>query len=147
MTSPRGTVVGKEFEQHFAKQAMMQGFRARKMPLSCRNKSGEFQVIRSELDFQLVDPRTRRVAFVDTKTYVDERVTFARIEPHQIDRAVWYNEGGITAGFVVWFRTLDLVVFYSGLQVRESGARSSLKPEDGLELGGLLRFDLSRLFP
>jgi hypothetical protein len=105
------------------------------------------EIIKSELDFQLIDPRTRRVAFIDTKTYVEERVNFSRIEKHQIDRAVWFNEAGIPAGFVVWFRTLDLVVFYSGIQARDCGAGSSLLPQDGLELGGLLRFDLARLFP
>lgn len=132
---------GSEFEGIFTRVARLQGFGVKKNPISGEFKwNGEFRPINSELDFTLVDKR--QVSFFDTKSVDGTKLERSTIPQHQIENAMWFNELGITAGFIVFFRQSNRVVFFSGQWIHFS--KGPLTDRDGVFLGPLEHFEVRR---
>lgn len=137
---------GRDLEFIFQKMALMQGLFARKIPLSCRAiGDGRYLPIESELDWQLINRKSGRVAFIDTKSFQGDRYLRSFFKEHQVKLAFDYNECGIISGFCIWFRKPDKVAFFTGQQVFSLSV-GSLTPEDGLILGTGFDFELQKLF-
>lgn len=71
---------------------------------------------------------------------------FSQLNPHQVGLAFQYNNWNVRAGFVVWFREVNQVVFYSGQTIVAKGSGSSFGIEDGILLGNVPNFDLGAVF-
>lgn len=124
--------------------AELQGVLARKMPISGYFQGSVFRPTDSELDWHLVI-RGGNAAHIDTKSFEGDRLPRSYLKDHQVRTAALLNDWGVTAGFVVWFRKPNLVVFFTGHQARALEFGSSLKPEDGVLLGGGFSFDIRKL--
>lgn len=125
--------------------ARSQGMFARKVPLSARiDYKGRAVLVDSELDFQLI--HQSRVAFVDCKSFNAQRFVFSELKEHQIKLAASLNYHGVPAGFCVWFRLIDAVVFFTGEEIEVKGPGSGFEWEEGVLLGRGLDFDLHPIF-
>jgi hypothetical protein len=143
MEARKNASIGGGFEKIFESAAMHQGFLVCKNHLSAKFKyNGELELIPGELDFKIISKRGG-IAFLDMKSFGDREFPFSSLKAHQVQRAGLYNEWNVVAGFIVWFRPIDTVVFYSGHDVQRSGPGTSFAPEDGMILGGLANFDLN----
>lgn len=153
-----GREYGKSFEKVFEKIGRLNGLLVMKnhlagMPIG----GGGVRIIKSELDYKIIEQRRpghpcARVAYVDCKTFAGDHFTYSDLlskkEPqdHQIQRAVLYNDWGLSAGFVVWFRSSDEVAFFPGRLVHERGPGARFGAGDGTGLGKLGGFDLRPIF-
>lgn len=136
---------GNFFEDVFERQARSNGLLVLKNPLACvRTKTG-FIPVKSDLDFK-VFLNTGRVAYVDTKSFAEDHFTFSQLNPKQIERAVMYNDWKVPAGFVVWFRAINIVSFFSGSIIQRVGSGNRFLPEGGEILGKLERFTVQHVF-
>lgn len=126
--------------------ARLQGMFARKVPLSATVKyNGRPVLIDSELDFQLI--HSSRVAFVDCKSFSGEaRFVYSELEEHQRKLAADLNYHGVPAGFCIWFRAIDAVVFFTGEEIEAKGPGSAFEWGEGILLGRGLDFDLHPIF-
>ncbi len=142
-----GRLDGKFFEECFERFARYCGLFPKKTELSARRiANGRVITLKSDLDYRLAN-RQGRVGYFDCKNFKGARFEFSDIDEDQLDRAVELNEWNVPAGFVVWFRGVNRISFFSGLRIRSGGHRTSFGPADGLPLGSLETFDLKPLLP
>ncbi len=104
-----------------------------------------YKVVKSNLDMTLISPEGE-VGFFDCKSFESEFFTFSDLNPDQVKRAVLYNNWNVPSGFVVFFRPINRIAYFTGLQISEAGPGSRFVPLSGLELGRLESFDLRALF-
>ena|SRR5258708_3418620 len=92
--------IGAWFETLFQWQGRRRGLLIRKNELSARRiGAGRVQTMKSELDFTLIQ-KPGRVGYFDCKAFDDSGFTFSKLKPHQLKRAIEYNDWGVPAGFV-----------------------------------------------
>lgn len=133
---------GKVFETLFQKQGQRLGLLVLKNPLAARFVwSGRTQLVKSQLDFTVID-QTGRTGFFDTKSYVGDKFTFSQLDPKQIDQTILYSEYQVPSGFVVWFRAPNRVVYFKGSLIKSRGPKSSFECIQGIQLGRIESFDL-----
>lgn len=136
---------GDIFEELFLKQAQRNGLLPIKNPLSARHTySGRVQLLKSDLDYKLIS-QSGRVGFFDCKSFQGAHFDHSAIEPDQIKRAATYNYWNVPSGFVVWFRGINVISFFTGAQIATKGPRTSFRPPEGQILGKFDGFDLKRL--
>lgn len=134
---------GKTFELIFERQCKLSGLWVEQNHLKAkRGYKGRLIAMESNLDFTVVD-KGGRVGFFDCKSFDGESFKFSEIPPHQLDLATRYNDWKVPAGFVVWFREVDRVVFFSGAFLRAVGGGNSLCWSGGVQLGKWSRFDIT----
>jgi len=141
-----GKDAGTTFEKLFERQCQLAGLWAE--PNHTRAKrgwKGKLQELKSNLDYTVI-ARDGRIGFFDCKTFDEPHFTFSRIPEHQRDLAQRYNEWGVPAGFVVWFRPINQVCFYPGWLLAGRGPGTRFLPLDGVPLGTWGRFDPLLLF-
>lgn len=142
---PTGAEEGRIFEKLFIRQAQRNGLLAIKNHLSAKHGwKGRLILIKSELDFKLIT-QSGRVGFFDCKSFAGEKFTYSMIDPDQMQRAITYVEWNVPAGFVIWFRKYNRVVFFSVATIANKGPGTSFGPRDGDLLGRYEEFNLKRL--
>ena len=137
---------GAAFEQAFEMEAK----RADLLPVRNGQKvrwlrDGKMLAVKSNLDWTLL-AREGMACFADTKSFQGSYFTYSALDNHQLQLACDYQERGFLAGFVVMFRATSAIVFYSGRQIRQAGARSRFSAAEGQALGHLYAFDLRRIW-
>lgn len=145
-----GRDAGTAFEELFERQCKLEGLWPDPNLIKARRAwKGRLQALPSNLDYTLMG-RGGRIGFFDCKTFDKPYFTYSDLSKgdreHQIELAARYNEWGFHAGFVVWFRPINRVVFYPGWLIAARGERTRFLPTDGAEIGTWSRFDPLRLF-
>lgn len=136
---------GRVFEELFLRQAQRNGLLAKKNePPARRIYGGRLQQIKGSLDYMLVNQRGR-LGFFDCKSFGVERFVHSALDEDQVETAQLLNDWNVPAGFVVWFRPLDKIVYITGFTVCARGPGESFGPDDGRWLGGFADFDLKRV--
>jgi hypothetical protein len=136
---------GNAFEDLFLRQARRNGLLVIKHFLTARfTYRGRVQIIPGELDFKIANQQGR-IGYFDCKTYHDSHFVYSALDSDQVKRAVTYNHYCIPSGFIVWFRQINQVVFYSGHAIARKGPGSRFEPSDGQSLGPFENFDLKPL--
>lgn len=136
---------GKAFEDMFERLLLYQGFLPLKNRLSVKVIGpNKFLPEKSQLDYTVIS-RKGDVGFFDCKSFVTNSIPFSHITKHQLEKALLYNEWAVCSGFIIWFRSMNLIVFFSGLVVN-SLAGKSLGPDNGIVLGPLENFQFKRVF-
>lgn len=87
-----------------------------------------------------------RTAIIDTKTTDAKTFPYSKINPDQVKKMHYLADQGTIAGYVVWFRELDKIVFYSTRDLLDIQEQESLEPCDGTILGSLADSVLLRIF-
>lgn len=144
VTAVNNRLEGNAFEDIFKSQGHRCGLLVLQNHLTARYTRHKVMLQKSNLDFMVSNQRGI-VGFFDTKSFLKTRFSYSDIDPHQIERAVLYNDYKIPAGFVVYFRKMKKVFFYSGHVIRDLGTGKSFGAEEGAYLGDVWDFKLRRL--
>lgn len=114
------------------------------IPSGCRWIGKKPIPVRSPFDF--IAARDGTVVLFDAKTVATKTFSKSACKPHQIEALARFWSAGLRAGYVVWFRPIDSVVFFGADSLKRLPQRSSLKESDGIALGGLSDLTLGALF-
>jgi len=142
----RAKVAGAQWEALFESAAWRFGCKVIKIPSGCRwVGKNKIQPVTTPFDFCLI--RKSVSVYLDTKTTLAGTFIYSDIDQQQV---YWLSQcaaGGCKAGYVVEFRKLKRVVFFSVEQLAGLKPRSGLYPDDGVQLSGDDdRLDLGALF-
>jgi len=109
-----------------------------RIPDGCRmvrTRSGAVVPQRTTTPFDYLIAFDGMAACIDCKTVESGNFSYSMITQHQANSLVSIYDKKVMAGYLVWFREHDQVVFYSADQLYHLKARESLKNSDGLVLG------------
>lgn len=87
--------------------------------------------------------------FVDCKSFGDWAVNLSRsmLTEHQVTTMFRFEERGCPAGYVIWFRGINKIVFFSAGQLYEIlQNKGSKSPDEGIDLGTFEDMRPDRLF-
>lgn len=82
----------------------------------------------------------------DAKTLDSITFSKSRIKPHQAEILYRLQKSKISAGYLVWFRPVDKVVFFMASQLIELKKGCSLKVMDGLCVGSAKELNFEGIF-
>ena len=134
---------GKHFELLFRAQCERLGYLVVKNDLSARHlRGGKVRLLKSQLDF-LVITREGRCGLFDCKSFEGSYLTRSQLNDQQVERAYLYNEFNLPAGFIVWHRETNKIVYYKGELIVKIGSKARFDPSNGTPLGEIFRFDIS----
>ncbi len=86
-----------------------------------------------------------KVGFADTKTTESDTFIYSLIKRDQLE--FLKSVGDLCpAGYVVCFRNIQRVVFFKWTLLMSVQPGQSLKPDDGVDLGGLHGFSIKKIF-
>lgn len=96
--------------------------------------------------FDFIASKNGRALVFDAKTLNGETFPKSACEPHQVEALLKFEASKLTAGYIVFFRALDSVVFFSASRLKQLAPRCSLKSSDGIKLGSGTSLNLEVLF-
>lgn len=140
---------GKSWEEVFELTAQLSGMYPEKNYPQFQFLPGRrTKLIKGNLDWTLIWPDSdisTKIGFFDTKSFIKPKFQYSDIDPEQLKKAKAYNALGVCAGFIVYFVSINRVVFYEG-SVIAAAPRTSFSVEQAVTLGRLDNFDLTALF-
>ena len=144
----RGGIVpqaeGKGFESTFKLMCQSNGLKVIRVPEAGRwIGRGSFRPIPGLCDFIII--KNGLAAFIDTKSTANDVFAASLIKKQQLDHLMGVGDM-CPAGYVVFFRGIDKVVFFSWKLLMLLSPDSSLKPEHGRTLGTIFNFDPNEIF-
>lgn len=142
----RSKIMGMAWENLFESNAWRFGAAVIKIPDGCRQVSkGKLIRVKSPFDFVII--KSGKSVFLDTKTTLGTRWTYSDCDRHQMYWLEHCAKAGSRAGYMVEFRALRRIVFFSIERLSRLQPRESLSPDDGLQISSDDdRLDLGRLF-
>lgn len=142
----RAKQMGLAWENLFESNAYHAGCGVIKIPDGCR-QVGKGKMIRVKTPFDFVIMKSGKSIYLDTKTTLGTRWTFSDCDRHQMYWLEMCAKAGHRAGYMVEFRALKRIVFFSIARLSRLQPRESLSPDDGLQISVADdRLDLGRLF-
>lgn len=138
--------IGASFEGKFKTLCDLASIIATRMPDGCR-VVGMNKLIRVKTPWDWILSYQSKTALIDTKTTEEKTFRHSLIESHQVCEMMRHSEAGVVAGYVVEFRELNKIVFYSCAQLYPlMNVRGSLTPEQGVALNNNSLFFIEKLF-
>ena len=142
----RAKRAGDDWENMLSHAAFRSGAHVVKIPSGCRWVSAT-RAISVKTPFDFVFLRQGIPVFADAKTTMASAWGYAANDPHQVRALLRCEQAGSRAGYIVNFRELEIVAFFSATQLAGLRPRQSLKPSEGIQLiGDSSRIDLRALF-
>jgi penicillin-binding protein-related factor A (putative recombinase) len=103
---------GAVFEKIFETHCRQRGITATRFPDGCK-QLGMGKIYRVKTPWDYILTQSGRSAFVDTKTINSTRFPYSLIQDHQIAEMYRHECEGAVAGYVIWLREHDKVIFLS----------------------------------
>lgn len=146
LSGKKAQAFGKGFEQAVSDQGNREGFLVIKWPDGCRRVAGFLKLIpvKTPFDFTLIS--SGKAIFFDAKTFDKNTISRGDLVEHQINVLSEIEKRGFVSGYLVYFRKPNKVVFFEGhklMLLAQTG--SSLKWEDGFQIGTITDFELKKL--
>lgn len=136
---------GKGFEDIFEKSARRQGWAVIRIPNGCKNGwKGKLIRVKSPFDFLLAKRGCGNLC-IDTKTLFEETFKFSEIREHQVDALLAMEIEGVPAGYLVWFRPINRIIFFHASVLARAQPNTSLKPADGIDIGDAWSMKISNI--
>lgn len=111
-----------------------------------RGKGGAIIPIRVQTPFDYVIALDGRAAFIDCKTVESGNFTHSMIKAHQIASLSELESKKNVAGYVVWFRDVDKIMFFSAKELKAVKPKESIDLNAGIFLGSRSTFAPHRVF-
>jgi len=142
----RAKMAGDNWEHLFENSANRSGCEVIKIPSGCRWVSA-VRAVPVKTPFDFIVMRAGKSIYVDTKSTLLSSFAYSEIDRHQLHWLSRCAKAGHKAGYIVNFRALKMVVFFSVYTLAGLGPRKSLKPDQGTQLSfDGDRIDLGKLF-
>lgn len=107
----------------------------------------ETKIVRIRTPFDFVAFRGGRGVVFDAKTVDGETFPHSAIKEHQLISLISCADHTTRAGYLVWFRPIDTVVWFSHMRLQALAPRQSLAPSDGsIQIGRAMAMRLESLF-
>lgn len=148
----RAKAIGALFENIFFKSCLRTGIGITRIPDSCKRiRTDTLVQIKSPFDW--ICTYQGQSAFIDTKTIDHDAFSHSMISEHQVKALRMHENKGAIAGYVIWFRPADIVLFVPA-KVLESrmqrvGSIRALPEEkdpNTIYLGKQMNFDVRILY-
>lgn len=141
---------GSQFEHIFQKLAVMSGFVVEDLPAAGSRKIG-IRWIHCGMfcDYILAGDG---VGFFDVKSFEKGYVGHADLELHKptkrkaLEKLAAFHDRGHPAGWIVWHRRDNQVVFYPATMLIQLHPKTSVAPRNALFLGGLETMNLKKIW-
>ena len=136
---------GDQFENIIEINARIKGLNLIKIWMGCeRFGKGDNEILKKRknpFDYIIQKPNDVPV-FFDAKTRSGKTITYSdfyssKSTKHQVETMSGMADFGALTGFMVWFRELDRIYFIPIEKVENMKSRTSLGPDDGVDLGTL----------
>lgn len=101
---------GSEFERLFMQACERNSVAVTRLPDSCK-QVGPKRLIRVKSPYDFVCTYSARSAVIDTKTSGTDSFAHSMIDEHQVVEMIPHEFSGAKAGYVVWLRAIDMVIF------------------------------------
>ena len=135
---------GELFERMIEGQTLKQKFHSIKIPMGAKMLSA-FKMIQVATPFDFILFHQKGVIALDAKSTKGLRFNASSITPHQLIQLSKVEQKGHKAGYLVNFRELDQVIFYSASKLSQLTKLTSLLPTDGLLVGDKMGIDLLKI--
>ena len=135
---------GKSFEDLVRIAGLRENIHVIPMPLGMKRVGRKCIPVKTPFDMTLL--LNGKAVFVDCKSFELSRLTYSMLTPHQVMSLRQIEATNHIAGYLVFFRECDRIVFFSASSLTTLTHGSGLGPEHGLNLGTELDFKLSHLF-
>lgn len=139
---------GQLFEDAFVRACVHNEIACTRMPDGCK-QVGPKRLIRVKTPWDWIISLNTRTALLDTKSTNDKAFAHTHIQIHQVRPMVDHACEGVTAGYVIWYRQHDRVVFISAHSLmKRLGSRGSIpyNDPDCRPLGSISSLDIPKLF-
>jgi len=137
---------GAEFETMLSRSAEAEGFISIRIADGCRQLGrNKLMRVKTPFDFVLFKSPIETI-FVDSKTTNNKTFAYSSITPHQIEILKRLTLKGATAGYIVYFRPFNKVIWFSASLLYELNSGESLKPEQGILLGSGFNVTFGNIF-
>jgi hypothetical protein len=146
-TSLRGAkakAFGQLFEQILSITCHKARIKFEQLPSGCRWVGKRAVPVKTPFDF--IACKNGKAIFFDAKTLDAKTFSKSSSTPHQIESLLAFELSGLTAGYIVWLREIDEIVFYKASQLKSLSRGDSLKSSDGVFLGKKDTLSLETLF-
>lgn len=140
----KAKVFGQYFENILTVCCVRSKIKFEQIPSGCKWVGKRPIPMRTPFDF--IACKNSKVILFDAKTLNAKTFNKSSCKPHQIDSLYGFEVSGLTAGYIVWFREVDTIVFFRASQLKNLQQRSSLKVSDGVFLGSKNTLSLEVLF-
>lgn len=134
---------GKVFEDLVRHQAARDHILCIDMPLGMKRFGRKMCQVKTPFDMIFV--RNQTACFIDCKSVDAERFSYSQIKTHQAMPLRQIEAEGFNAGYLIFFRAIDEVVFFKASTLVAITHGEGIGPDDGIKLGSQLGFTLSPL--
>lgn len=144
----KNRVVGKRFEQLLEAHCTLNQicFIRIKQQADWRRQGPKLILVPARSDFDYILIKDSDSVYIDCKSFDQSRITYSMLTFHQIVALERIKRYGPEAGYLVFHRDINEIVFYDGKLLGKLKPRESVSPDDGLRLGSIESFNLSKLF-
>lgn len=140
--------IGSGFEELFLKSARLTGVNCVRIPNGAKRVwfNGSAKLVPQKTPFDFMLSIKERAAYIDTKHTDKGTYKHSDLKPHQVEALFSFERHGHVAGFVVYFKAIDWVVFFWASQALALQEGEGLKPSEGYGLGKLFEFRVKNIF-
>ena len=141
-------IEGNAFEEILARAARFEGIAIIKIPDGARRvprPGGRPLLLPVKTPFDFFFAKNGKVAVVDAKTTSGSNFSYGMITVHQVLSLLDMENNGVRAGYIVYFRKVNQIVFLSATQLALLRPLQSLTPADGMNLGTVFEMKLGGL--
>ena len=145
MRGKRAKYGGMEWENRLISQCSLYDLSVIRIPDGCKQvAAGRLIRVRTPFDFIVADHF--QAAFLDTKTIDATSFGYSLIDQNQLNNLLKLHDKGHVAGYLIWFKPLDQVLFFNAGQLLEVRPGNGLFLPSGLLLGSVSDFNPCVLF-
>lgn len=139
---------GDYFENLLSFFSKSQRIKALKIPSGMRivKMQGRLVQIPVQTPFDFVLFKNGRVCCIDCKTIESGNFNYSMIKRHQATELLEIEQQGVSAGYLIYYRDKNRVVFFRAKQLLDIVPGSSLKEENGILIGDNQSMNLASLF-
>ena len=134
---------GKAFELAVYEQCQREGLFPIWHPDGCETIARPPYLIRTKMPFDFSILKDSKALFLDAKSFDKNTMSASDMAEHQVRILARAEEEGFAAGYLVYFRKPDKIVFFDAHVLLELGEKGgSIKWEDGLLCGHIQNFKI-----
>ena len=135
----RAKMSGRQYENYFCNSVKGENFAIIRLPESGARWISKNKYIPQNIPCDIIIGFKNKTALIDLKSIEGERFTYTMVwsKPHQAEGMHDFlkNQGCWTAGFIIFFQKNKSIVFFHVNKLVKLKKYSSLKKEDGLQIG------------
>lgn len=129
----RAKKMGNAFEDLFSFHCRRNGIKCVRIPDGCKT-IGPNKIIRVKTPFDYFITACGLSACIDTKTIAKGRFNYGLINYDQM-RELLETEKSVPSGYLIWFRDVDKVRFFTATELYKLRQGESYTHEEGLHIG------------